>query len=95
MVQIIEDEQDAGGAECIRFRPYRSKRAPGEIVARWQLSQRLPEPKGAVQMTRDALDTPLRIKFMGAVELAHHDGIPLIWIDDPNHLFLPPNRPTF
>ena len=36
MVQVIDRIEDAGGAECIEFRPYRSPVDPSRILANWQ-----------------------------------------------------------
>jgi hypothetical protein len=36
MVQVIDRLEDAGGAECIKFRVYRSTVNPERIRARWQ-----------------------------------------------------------
>ena len=36
MVQVIDRMEDAGGAECIKFRVYRSPRDPNRILANWQ-----------------------------------------------------------
>jgi hypothetical protein len=36
MAQIIENEKDAGGADRIRFRPYRSTKNPDRILGHWQ-----------------------------------------------------------
>jgi hypothetical protein len=32
---------------------------------------------------------------MRAIEVAHQDSIRFVWIDDPEGLFPPPDRPTF
>jgi hypothetical protein len=95
MVQIIEDQQNAVGGECIRFRPYESKRYPGVIAANWQHTPEPASAKGPAPVPQDTPGTRVDIEFMRAVEVAYQDGVPFVWIDDPNGLFPPADRPTF
>lgn len=95
MIQIIEDQQSAAGAKCIRFRPYESKRYPGVIAAHWQHAMEPADAKGPAPIPGDTPGTPVHIEYMRAVQVAHYDGVPFIWIDDPGGLFPPPDRPTF
>jgi hypothetical protein len=95
MVQIIENEQDAGGAACIRFQVYPSKLRPGVISARWLPVGDRVAPKGPAPIDSSQLGTPVEIEFVRAVKVAHQDGTPFVWVDDPNGLFPPSARPTF
>jgi hypothetical protein len=90
MVQIIEHEQHAGGAKCIRFRPYRSKRRQNVILAHWQHAMEPVDPKGPAPIPGHTLGTPVDIELIRAMDVAHEDGIPFVWIDDPDGLFPPP-----
>jgi hypothetical protein len=83
VVQIIEDQQSAAGAKCIRFRPYESKRYPGVISAHWQHAMEPADAKGPAPIPGDTPGTPVHVEFMRAVQVAHDDSIPLVWIDDP------------
>ena len=95
MVQIIENEQDAGGAERIKFSPYWSPINADRILANWQHAMEPIYLKGPAPILGHQLGTPVEIELQRAVTLAHQYGIPFVWIDDPNGLFPPPDRPTF
>jgi hypothetical protein len=95
VVEIIENQQDAGGAERIRFRPYRSPRRPDVILASWQHVMEPDGPKGPASIPGQQLGTPVEIEFERAVSTAHQDGIPFVWIDDPDRLFPSSARPSF
>jgi hypothetical protein len=94
VVEIIEDEKDAG-AECIKFTPYRSKKRQGVTLARWQHPMELADRKGAVPLPGDKLGTLAVIEFQRAVTEAHEHGIRFVWIDDPEGIFPPSERPSF
>jgi hypothetical protein len=95
VVQIIENEEEAGGAKFIRFRVHPSKRTPGEVLGSWQHAMEPTYPKGPAAVLGNKLGTPAVIEFQNAVAAAHEDGIPFVWIDDPDGLFPPADRPTF
>ena len=96
MVQVIEEEQDAGGAECINFSVYRSPTTPDRVLANWQHAEMEPfHPKGAIAIASSLLGTPVEIEFQRAVTYAHEHGIPFVWVNDPDVLFSPSERPSF
>jgi hypothetical protein len=92
---IIEDEQHAGGAECIRFHVYPSTTRPGVILASWRHAGEPVGPKGPAPIADSQLGTPVEIEFVRAVTVAHQDGVLFVWVDDPNGLFPPSARPSF
>jgi hypothetical protein len=92
---IIENEQAAGGAKCIRFQVYPSKLRPGVISARWLPVGERVAPKGPAPVDGGQLGTPVHIEFTRAVTAAREDGVPFVWVDDPNGLFPPSARPSF
>jgi hypothetical protein len=91
MVQVIDRLEDAGGAECIRFRPYRSPRDPNRILADWQhgVSQ-----QGMASIGTNVLGTPVKDEYKRAFNEAVKYGVPFLWVDDPEGLFPPADRPT-
>lgn len=95
MVEIIENEQDAGGAERIRFRPYRSTRRPGVILASWKYAPEPADPKGPALILENKLGTPAVIELPNAMIAAYQYSVRFVWIDDPDGLFPPPDRPSF
>jgi hypothetical protein len=95
VVQIIENEKDARGFEHIRFRPYRSPRNPDLILANWQYAGQPVAPKGPAPIDGHQLGTPVHIEFCRAVTTAHENGVPFVWVDDPDGLFPTADRPAF
>jgi hypothetical protein len=93
MVQIIEDQQSAAGADLIRFHPYLGQRT-GQILASWQYHVEPNDPKGPASVLSEVLSTPIDIEFCRALTVADHYGVPFIWIDDPAGLFPPSARPS-
>ena len=92
---IIENEQAAGGAKCIRFHVYPSPRRPGVILGSWQHAGEPVGPKGPAPIDHSQLGTSVDIEFQRAVTVAHQGGVPFVWVDDPNGLFPPSARPSF
>jgi hypothetical protein len=92
---IIENEQAAEGAKCIKFSVYRSPTRPDVILANWLHAGQPVGPKGPAPIDVSQLGTPVEIEFTRAVTAAHQDGVPFVWVDDPNGLFPPSARPSF
>jgi hypothetical protein len=92
---IVETEQAAGGAKCIKFSVYRSPTKPDLILANWLHAGQPAGPKGLVPIDVSRLGTPVEIEFQHAVTVAHQDGVPFVWVDDPGGLFPPSARPSF
>jgi hypothetical protein len=91
MVQVIEKLEDAGGAECIRFKPYRSPRDPNRKLADWQHGV---SEQGMASIGTSVLRTPVKDEFKRAFNEAVQYDVPFLWVDDPEGLFPPADRPT-
>jgi hypothetical protein len=91
MVQVIDRSEDACGAECIQFTPYRSPRDPNRILANWQhgVSQ-----QDMASIGTSVLGTPVTDEYKRAYNEAVQFGVPFLWVDDPRGLFPPADRPT-
>jgi hypothetical protein len=87
VVQIIENEQDAGGAELVGFRPYRSANDSDRILADWQHVIDPVDHKGPASTLGAQLGTAVEIEFQPAVAAAHMHGTAFVWVDDPDGLF--------
>jgi hypothetical protein len=92
MVQVIERLEDAGGAEskCIRFRVYRSPREHNRVLANWQNGV---SEHGMASIGTSQLGVPVEIEFQRAFNEAAQYGVPFLWVDDPEGLFPPAQRP--
>jgi hypothetical protein len=91
MVQVIDKLEDAGGAECIRFRVYPSSTNPERILARWQHPV---EVNGmGVSIGHSLLGVPVEVEFQRAFNEAAQYRVPFLWVDDPDGLFPPAKRP--
>jgi hypothetical protein len=95
MVAIVERQNDAGGAECIEFRVYRSPREDSDrILGAWQHATEEPfGDKTAGAIAGNMLGTPVEVEFRNVVSFADVVGIPFIWVNDPSGLFPPDRRP--
>jgi hypothetical protein len=90
MVQVIDKLEDAGGAECIRFRVYRSPRDPNRILGSWQHGV---SEQGMASIGTSVLGTPVEIEYQRVLYEAAQYGVPFLWVDDPEGLFPPAKRP--
>ena len=91
MVQVIDRIEDAGGAECINFKVYRSRVNPERILASWQYAV---EVNGMASIGTSQLGVPVEIEYQRAVNEAVQYGVPFLWVDDPERLFPTARRPT-
>jgi hypothetical protein len=53
------------------------------------------DAKGSALVPGHILGTPVEIEFERAVTAAHENGIPFVWVDDPDGLFPISARPSF
>jgi hypothetical protein len=84
LVQVIERMEDAGAGECIEFRPYRSPRDAGRILARWSHSRmEAVGERGAIGIGQHILGTPIDEEFQRVLQYADSCGVPFVWIKDP------------
>ena len=93
MVQVIDRLEEAGGAEYIHFRPYRSPRDPNRILASWG-PHAVDEPGRMGSLGTSVLGTPVELEFKRAYNEAVDYGVPFLWVDDPDGLFPPAKRPS-
>ena len=95
MIKIIEKEQDAGVAD----RRIQGLPEPDKFRSNSRrLAARHDEPaypKGIIGIATSTLGTPVEIEFQRAVTHAHQHGVPFVWVDDPDGLFPPSERPSF
>jgi hypothetical protein len=91
MVQVIDRMEDAGGAEYIKFRVYRSPVNPERILASWQHAV---EVNRMASIGTSQLGVPVEIEFQRAFNEAAQYGVQFLWVDDPEGLFPPAKRPT-
>jgi hypothetical protein len=90
MAQVIDRLEDAGGAEYIRFRPYRSPRDPNRILANWQHGA---SESGMASIGISQLGVPVETEFKRAFNEAVQYGVPFLLVEDPEGLFPPAKRP--
>jgi hypothetical protein len=90
LVQIIEDETEAGGAEYIEFVVWRSP--TGDIRGWWHHAREEPDRRASVMGSRPF--TPIEGEFRRVLDWAEASHIPFVWVDDPEELFPPSVRPA-
>jgi hypothetical protein len=90
MAQVIDRMEDAGGAEYIMFRPYRSPRDPNCILANWQHGA---SENGMASIGTSQLGVPVETEFKRAFNEAVQYGVPFLLVEDPEGLFPPAKRP--
>ena len=96
MLQVIEKQEDAGKAECIKFRVYPSPNRHNFILGEWtHTTEKSAYPKGALAIASSQLGTSVEIEYQHVMAYAHENGIPFVWVDDPRGLFPPSDRPSF
>ncbi|MGH7045434.1 MAG: hypothetical protein ACREE2_03480 [Stellaceae bacterium] len=84
MAAVIEGREEAGGAILIEFEVSRSPTDPNRIVGRWRFAH---GRSSLVDESRP--DTGVLAEFRHAVECADQNGIPFVWVNDPDELFPP------
>jgi hypothetical protein len=90
VVAIIEGKEEAGGARYIEFKVDQSPTDPNRIVGSW----RFPSSESAgMVIGQNRLDTTIETEFRHVVDCADQHGIPFVWVNDPDELFPPYNRP--
>jgi hypothetical protein len=96
LVQIIESTQDAGSGQFVELRVYRSSVDHNKIVGVWQHSQSVPiAPKGAMAIAQNVPGGAIDMEFARLVDHAHRCGVPFVWVNDPDALFPPNERPEW
>jgi hypothetical protein len=85
MVAVIEAEEEAGGARCLEFKVQRSPTDPGRVLGCWRLAH-----GELVDRNRD--EAAAAAEFRLALDCADENGIPFVWVNDPESLFPPWER---
>ncbi|HEV2099463.1 MAG TPA: hypothetical protein VGR45_11145 [Stellaceae bacterium] len=87
MVAVIEGQEEAGGARLIEFKVHRSPDDSNRIVGSWRLVH-----GGSSLIDQSRTDTPIWLELRLAVDCADQNGIPFVWVNDPEGLFPPWER---
>lgn len=87
MVAVIDEKEEAGGARYIEFKVYRSETNPNRALASW----RFPEVGTAIYQSK--LGNNIEAEFRFVVDCADQNGLPFVWVNDPDELFPPWIRP--
>ena len=95
MVQVINRMEDAGGAECIKFRVYPSPVNPERILASWQYEKLEPVgPRGAVAIDNTSSASRLRYSFSASSIAPVGTACRSCGVDDLEGLFSSANGKT-
>jgi hypothetical protein len=96
VIQVIERKEDAGTDPCIELSVYRSPANPDRILGQWQHSESMQGgDKGLIAINQSQLGTPIEIEFQRALDCGHRCGVPFLWVNDPQGLYPPSERPLF
>jgi hypothetical protein len=87
VVAVIEGREEAGGARHIEFRVARSPTDPARVLGIWRLVH---GDSALVDQNRDG--GAAAAEFRLAVDCADQNGIPYVWVNDPEELFPPWER---
>jgi hypothetical protein len=88
MMLVIDRLEDAG---VIRFRVHRSSRDPNLILGSWQHAV---DENGMASIGQNQRGGSVKDEYKRAYNEAVQFGVPFVWVDDPNGLFPPTDRPT-
>jgi hypothetical protein len=88
VVAVIEGKEEAFGARLIEFKVHRSEADPTLILGSWRFGH-----GDAVLIDQNKPNSPVRIEFGHVVDCADQHGIPFVWVNDPDELFPPWERP--
>src|SRR5215468_5903551 len=86
VVAVIEEKEEAGSAQYIEFKVYRSLTDPDLILGSWQFA--VGSPVETV-IAESRLGTSVEIEFRYLLDCADQHGIPFVWVNDPDELFSP------
>jgi hypothetical protein len=88
LVAIIEGKEEADGTRYIEFTVHRSETDPSLILGSWRFAH---GESGLIDQSK--LDSPVRTEFRHVLDCADQHGIPFVWVNDPDELFPPWERP--
>ena len=83
MVAVIQGKEEAGDARYIEFRVVRSPTDPDRILGSWLFA----DPRG-MTVEQNKLGGSAEIEFRYVVDCADQHGIPFVWVNDPEELFM-------
>jgi hypothetical protein len=86
VVAVIEGKEEAGGARFIEFKVHRSDADSAVILGSWRFGD-------ATLIEESKPNNPVAIEFGHVVDCADQHGIPFVWVNDPDELFPPWERP--
>jgi hypothetical protein len=86
VVAVIEEKEGAGSAQYIEFKVYRSSTDPDLILGSWRFA--VGSPVETV-IAESRLGASVDIEFPYVLDCADQNGIPFVWVNDPDELFLP------
>jgi hypothetical protein len=85
VVAVIDERDEAGSARCLEFRVHRGP--AGGILGSWRL-----EHAGSSLVDESRPGAAAAAEFRIAVDCADQNGIPFLWVNDPEALFPPWER---
>jgi hypothetical protein len=88
VVAVIEGKEEAGGARFIEFKVRRSDADPALILGSWRFAY-----GDAMLIEESKPNNPVTTEFRHVVDCADQHGIPFVWVNDPDELFPPWERP--
>ena len=87
LVAVIEAKEEAGGGRYIEFKVYRSPTEPGRLLGSWRLAH-----GDSTLVDQSRPDVAAAQEFRLALDCADQNGIPFVWVNDPEQLFPPWER---
>ena len=94
MVRVIERREEAGESVVVELKVF-VRRDPNTVHGQVKLPC-LPlsrGPGGSVEWERPVLKEPVVDAYRQALRLAQKHGFPFVWVNDPEGLFPPDQRP--
>jgi hypothetical protein len=89
VVAVVEDKESVGAAQYIELKVYRSPTDPNRILGSWRFAAGGPI-ETVIDQSRP--ETTVDVEFHHAVDCADQNGIPFVWVNDPEELFPPFTR---
>jgi hypothetical protein len=87
VVAVIEGKEEAYGAPYIEFAVHRSPDDPALVLGNWCFAH------DGRTIDQSKPGTAIAMEFLFAVDCADQHGIPFVWVNDPEQLFPPWERP--
>jgi hypothetical protein len=88
VVAVIEGKEEAFGARLIEFKVHRSDGDPALILGSWRFGD-----DDATPIDQSKPNNLVTTEFRHVVDCADQHGIPFVWVNDPDELFPPWERP--